>query len=47
MKSYNKLDAQEKLAKHIGFYEKRAGNSLNQNAMIIIPDDGRDNLAGC
>lgn len=41
VKFYNKLDALEKLAKHIGFYEKDSSNNQQEKAVIIIPDNGR------
>lgn len=39
---YNKLDALEKLAKHLGFYEKDHRQRDQEKTVIIIPDNGRD-----
>ncbi|WP_282015924.1 terminase small subunit [Marinifilum flexuosum] len=41
LKFYSKLAAMEKLAKHIGFYEKEAKSDQYEKTVIIIPDNGR------
>jgi len=42
IKFYNKLDALEKLAKHLGFYEKDNKQQDQERTVIILPDNGRD-----
>jgi len=39
---YNKLDALEKVAKHLGFYEKDNKQQDQEKTVIILPDNGRD-----
>ena len=40
-KLYSKLDAIEKLAKHLGFYEKDNRQKENQQTVIVLPGNGR------
>jgi len=40
-KLYAKLDAIEKLAKHLGFYEKDNRQKENQQTVIVLPGNGR------
>lgn len=42
VKFYSKLDALEKLAKHLGFYEKDNRQQEQEKTVIILPDNGRD-----
>jgi len=41
VKVYNKLDAIEKLAKHLGFYEKDNKQKEQQQTVIVLPNNGR------
>lgn len=42
LRFHNKLDAIEKMAKHLGFYEKDAPTNSPNKTVIILPDNGRD-----
>ena len=44
VKFHSKLDAIEKLAKHLGFYEKDNRSKEEHKAVIILPHNGRDDL---
>ena len=44
VKLYSKLEAIEKLAKHLGFYEKDNEQQEAPSTVIILPDNGRDDV---